>query len=831
MYISVHIKCTKQSYSKHRNFTSLKCSISLPNIEFFEKGHDIIDLSHALCYALVLFLPYSGGMPCFLRPPVLPDADSSADYTPMSDIYGQEQNNFQGTPVMGWTSPPSAADTAPNVIKTDMHPVGSYPWKPERPYLEPLEISVSVPPQLPPRADKRFKDHESRRKKPRSVLLQSRDDKTDTVAAEPYAVIPIRKNAEPKTESTTAKSGSVSRDQSIRRAPHIYDEIDFAETSITESEMKAKGLIVPPQGSRPESEEESPYAEPNIDSDDAEVNIPNCMVTPPPLPPRAPSMTPPCSPKLASTSSPVHRDDDEYIEPEVIEHVKPNRSHSAPPSQIINVLNAFNSKNNYTNHPVSPTSPPKSPKSPKVAKEKKPKKGGTLYNLLRTFKKKSQAETARMTRILPEHIPSDDVSLYQNSVNKYHLDLPNVAEDAGSELQRRLSEKRSHSSRQGTLTRHRSLSPMDAYIDMYPNGRPLSNCDYYEPMQLQELRKQFLLEGDYDVPYVSPSPSPISDEERTDNSIGNTTDIPTLRRSKSESSLMVDESRRTSVLGVTLLTQLSQSTECVDMPENCDTVEAAKSDDHCDTIRAAKSVDQVDHSAAIEVKQPPVPPRPQKPPIGPKPQLKPKPSLPPKPNCMVTRPTVMPRTKASSQYGMPKLPPKPVANRSESKANRSEVTVNKTELTTHNDVVTRTNADIRVAEEVGDNDRKILKPLGKAPPPPPPKNYRSTSFVMVKKPPAAKGAYATTSPTSDGNKKDGSSSPVKSPTALADKTEEDRKKEEFGLVVELKESDDDELEQVEYAVDTANTTEQALTASTEVDGTVGVQESPIKKRE
>ena len=53
-------------------------------MEFLEKGHDIMDLSHALYYALVLFLPYSGGMPCLLRPPVLPDADSSVDHTHMS---------------------------------------------------------------------------------------------------------------------------------------------------------------------------------------------------------------------------------------------------------------------------------------------------------------------------------------------------------------------------------------------------------------------------------------------------------------------------------------------------------------------------------------------------------------------------------------------------------------------------------------------------------------------------------------------------------------------------------------------------------------------------
>ena len=782
----------------------------------------------------VLFSPYSGGMPCFLRPPMLPDAESSTDYTPMSDIYGQEQNNLQGAPVMGWTS---SSDSAANVVRTDMHPVSSSPWKPDRHHLEPLEISVSMPPQLPPRANKRFKDQESRRKMPRSILLQGCDD---TIAAEPYAVIPIGRKTEPKPESTTAKSDSVPRGQSIKRAPHIYDEIDF-ETPTAKSELKQRETTVPAQGSRPESEEESPYAEPNIYSDDDEMKIPNYVVTPPPpLPPRAPSMTPPCSPKPASTSSPVHSDDDDYIEPEVIDHVKPNRSHSAPPSQFFSVLNGFNSKDNYTNHPITPTSPPKSPKSPKspkAAKEKKPKKGGTLYNILRTFKKKPQAETVHVTRILPEHIPSDDVSLYQNSVNKYNLDLPNVGEDKGSELQRRLSKKSTRSSKQGTLTRHRSLSPMDAYVDMHPESRPLSNCDYYEPMQLQELRQQFLLKGEYDIPYVSPSPSPTSDEERTDN---NTTDNTTnnttgnttvLRKSKSESSLAVDEPSRTSALGITLLTQMAQSTDCVindEMPEDCDTNEVAKSVDHRDTIKAAKSVDQVDHSAAVEVKQPLVPPRLQKPPIGPKPQLKPKPLLPPKPNHMVTRPTVLPRTKALSQYGSPKLPPKPAIDRSKS--------TNKSELTTHNDVVnnvvTRTNADIRVPEEVGDNDRKILKPLGKAPPPPPPKNYRSTSFIMVKKPPPAKGAYAPTSPSSDGSKENGSFSPVKSPTALTDKTEEDRKKEEVGLVVELKESDDDELEHVEYTVDNTNTTEQALTTSTEVDGTVGVQESSSgKKRE
>ena len=217
-------------------------------------------------------------MPCLLRPPVLPDAESSADYTPTSDIYDQEQKNFQDTPVMDCTSPLPAADIATNVVKTDMHPIESYPWKPKLSYLVPLEISAVAPPKLIPRIDKQFKDHKSQHKMLQSVLLQGCEDKTDTI--------------------------------------------------VTKSEF--------------------PYAKPNIDSNDNEV------VTPPPLPPRAPSMTPQCSPKLASTNSPVHRDDDEYTELEVIEYVNPNCSHSAPPSQFISILD---SKNNCTSEPVSQTAP------------------------------------------------------------------------------------------------------------------------------------------------------------------------------------------------------------------------------------------------------------------------------------------------------------------------------------------------------------------------------------------------------------------------------------------------------------------------------------------
>ena len=197
-----------------------------------------------------------------------------------------------------------------------------------------------------------------------------------------------------------------------------------------------------------------------------------------------------------------------------------------------------------------------------------------------------------MTRILPEHIPSEEVSLYQDSVNKYNLDLPNVAEDSGSELQRRLSGKCHHGSRKGTLTRYRSLSPLDAYVDMRSENRPVSNSEYYEPMQLQELRQQFM-SGEYDIPYSSPSPSPVPEEEKTYNSSGSTTNInttdntidntSTLRRSKSESSLAMEEPNRTSMLGVTLLDQLSQSTECIindEVSESCNSVSAAKLVDH-----------------------------------------------------------------------------------------------------------------------------------------------------------------------------------------------------------------------------------------------------------
>lgn len=775
-------------------------------------------------------------MPCFLRPPVLPDGDTSTDYTPMSDVSSQEQNNFQGSPVMGWTSPSSAVDSAADVVKTDVQHVGSYSRKS---YLEPVEFSSPAPPQLPPRADARLKDGKSQRKMPKSILLrQNVDEQTDKVDAKPYAVVPIGQlTTEPKTKSPTTSDNTVSS-LTRKRAPHIYDEIDISEANATEMEVKQKEEPTPAQVTILESEE-SPYAEPNDYDDDDEVELPRHEVTPPPLPPRAPSMTPPCSPKLATNCSPEPYDD--YVEPEVIESIKPNRSHSAP-DQLIFVLNDINSKNCSTNYPVSPPkSPPKSPsksppKSPKATKEKKSKRGGTLYNLLRTFKKKSQAETASVTRILPEHIPSEEVTLYQNSVNKYNLDLPNVAEDSGSELQRRLSGKCRHGSRQGTLTRHRSLSPLDAYVDMHSENRPLSNSEYYEPMKLQELRQQYM-SGEYDIPYSSPSPSPAPEEEKTDNSTGSTTDInttdniidntSTLRRSKSESSLAMEESNRTSTLGVTLLTQLSQSTECVINDEVSES---------CNMVSPAKSVDRVDSDAMTEVKKPTTPPRPQKPPIGPKPQIKPKPSLPPKPNNMlIMRPPISPRTKLPSQFSVPKLPPKPTVNRSESAIRKDTVTrmpKPRSESAIQNGIVTRTKADIRVPEDVGGNDRRMLKPLGKPPPPPPPKTNRSTSFVMVKKPPAAKGlhtVYSTTIPSSGVNK-DGGFSPAKSPPALPDASE-DRKKETGGEVVELKESDDDELEHIEYTVDSTTTTEQSLTTSCEADGTVGVQASPVKKRE
>ena len=769
-------------------------------------------------------------MPCFLRPPVLPDGNTSTDYTPMSDVSGQEQNNFQGAPVMGWTSPSSAVDSnsTANVVKTDVHHrVGSLSHKP---YLESVEFNGPAAPQLPPRADARLRDSKSHRKMPRSILLwQSLDENTDKVDAKPYAVIQVGQlPTEPKTKSPTTISDSSVNSLNRQRAPHIYDEIVY-EANSTEMEGKQKEEPVTGQVSRLESEE-SPYAEPNNYDDDDEVEMPSCEVTPPPLPPRAPSMTPPCSPKLIINCSPEPTSCDEYVEPDVIDNIKPNRSLSAPPSQLISQLDDLNSKNNSTNYPVSPPKSP--PKSPKATKEKRSKKGSTLYNLLRTFKKKSQAETANVTRILPEHIPSEEVSLFQDSVNKYNLDLPNVAEDAGSELQRRLSGKCRHGSRQGTLTRHRSLSPLDAYVDMHPESRPLSDCDYYEPMKLQELRQQFM-SSEYDVPYSSPSPSPAPEEETTDNTgstvNNNAIDNTTLRRSKSESSISMEEPNRTSTLGLTLLTQLSQSTECVlndEVSENCD-----------DTVSVAKSVDHVDSDAVVEIKKPTTPPRP-KPPIGPKPQIKPKPSLPPKPNnTLITRPPISPRTKLPSQNSVPKLPPKPTVNKNETLHNGTvtrtpKPAVKKTESTMHNDTVTRTKADIRVPEDIGGNDHKTLKPLGK-PPPPPPKAYRSTSFVMVKKPPAAKGLHAVSSATiaSSSANKD-RSSPTKSPPALIpDTSADDRKKEMVGVVVELKESDDDELEHVEYTVDNSSTTEQALTTSTEVDGTVGIQESPGKKSE
>lgn len=744
-------------------------------------------------HIFICFL-YSGGMPCFLRPPVLPDAaESSADYAPMSDVFNQEQNNFQGTPIMGWTSPSSTMDSDAAVVKTDAHCVNLFPQKPCRSHLEPLEISVSIPPQLPPRADARFKDGVVHRRKPRSVLLrQNGDSRYNSVLAEPYAVIPIGEvSTEQKIMLSTTKGDSFSGLHK-KQPSHVYDEIEITNDK---TELQQKEESVPTQVISPESEE-SPYAEPNDEDDDDVTEAPNCVITPPPLPPRAPSMTPPCSPKPASICSPVATSDDEYIEPEVIDNIiKPNKSLSAPPSQFMTILDSPNSTNISTNHPASP-------KSPKSAKEKKPKvhkRGGTLYNLLHTFKKKSQA--GNVTRILPEHIPSEEVSMYQNSVKKYNLDLPNVAEDEGSELQRRLSGK-CHQNKQGSLSRHRSLSPLDTYVDMHPESRPLSDCEYYEPMKLQELRQQFTSHGEYDVPYAGSSPSPAPEEEKTEST--------SLRKSKSETSILVDESSMDLSLDVTLSSQLSHSTDCVindEISENHDAVSPAKS---------TSSVGQMDSDATVEVKRPALLPRLQKPPIGPKPQIKLKPALPPKPNSMFAKPPISPRTKTHSQYSVPKLPPKPASNKIESML--------------YNGVVTRTKTDIRVPEVVGDNDRKVLKPVGKAPPPPPPKAYKS-SFIMVKKPPAAKGLYAVPSTTTS-NSKD-SSSAAKSPTPLPDTTE-DKKKETVGLVVELKESDDDELEHVEYTVD-SNTTETECISSTstsiEVESMVVIQESPGKKRE
>ena len=733
-----------------------------------------------------MYVSYSGGMPCFLRPPILPDGDSFADYTPMSDVSGQEQNNLQGTPVMGWTSPSSAMDSTANVVKTDR--ANSFSQKP---------LEIIVPPKLPPKADSRLKDGRTPRKAPRSILLwQSFEEKSDTVTAIPYAVIPVGQVPTELNTKSLTDSSSLTR----KRAPHIYDEIDIPQANSTEAEVTRKEDSSPVSKS---DSEESPYAEPNNYDDDFEVNIPTCEIVPPPLPPRAPSMTPPCSPKLANKCSPEPISNDEYVEPEVIEKIKSSRSLSAPSSQLICVFDELRSKNYSITHPLSPPKSP--PKSPKVPKEKKPKKSGTLYNLLRTFKKKSQTETANITRIFPEHIPSEEVSFYQNSINRYNLDFPNVAEDAGSELQRRLSGKCRAGSRQGTLTRHRSLSPLDAYVDMHSPGRPISG-EYYEPMKL----RQPFLSGDYDIPYSSPSPSPAPEERETANTViapsNDNTDNMSLRKSKSESSLSVDESRPGSLIA--LLTPLSQSTECMlndKVPENQN------------SVTTVESVDQMDSSAAVEVKQPVVPPRPQKPPIGPKPQIKPKPLLPPKPSNRIMRPPISPRTKIPSQYSVPKLPPKPPLNKSKS--------------ATQNGTVTRTKADIRIPEDVGGNDRKVLKPIGKPPPPPPPKvQSRASSFVMVRKPPAAKGMYAIPSTIGAGSKE--KYSPTKSPTTTSPDASEDKKKEAAGVVVELKESDDDELEQVEDTVDNTNATEQALTTSTEaVDGTVGVQESSGKKRE
>ncbi|XP_065882725.1 uncharacterized protein [Dysidea avara] len=688
----------------------------------------------------------SGGMPCCLRPPMLADFDASTDYSEMQEeVFSPEQRNGPHFPTMGWTGP----STESGFVVKDTY---SSPKKPIRPYLEPLEIGV--PPPLPP------KSTEKTTKKHRSVLLNHDSvDDDHLLEAKPYAVVPIGLKAAASQAKKASNASKVSQsDSSIvnirKRAPHIYDEIDFISGKQgTESDNQKPGL--------PKSEE-SPYMEANFEDIDDVSSSSSYVMSPPPLPPRAPSMTPP------PTS-----DEDEYIEPDVVKSdTRPNRSNSAPPSHFMAL--------NDTSVTTSPS---------KASKEKKPKgmekkRSSTLVNLLRTFKKRSPAEP--VTRILPENIPSEDVTSYQRSVVKYGLDFPNVAEEAGSELQRRLSGKvRTSRSSGSTLSRPRSLSPMDSYIAMHPENRPSSSCDYYEPMQ---LHNQHSTNADYDAPYSS-STSPTNEEY-----ISVPPKRQSVRRYKSESSLLDNESHTTSFSVASNAAHFSQSFEYI-VPEG-------KSSDTLDRlVNHAHSVSPSGHSdsdSKDKKERTSQPPRPKKPTVGPKPQLKPKPTLPPKPT-VYQRPVAKPRKPPPQQQLLPKVPPKP----------KSPVSSSMSVPAGHSDTVDK--ALTNKSSEAATGEDKVLKPVGRPPPPPPKAHSKplstslTSSYVMVKKPTPAKGPYAVP-PSRD---------------------QDDTKKQ--GYVVELKESDE-ELDNVNEITNDTVSSRDSVLGSSEVDGATSVKGTDKRKK-
>jgi len=703
---------------------------------------------------------------------MLPDFETSFDYTEIpEEVFSPEQKNAQHTPTMGWAGP---SVTESGFVVKEMY---SSPKKPLRPYLEQLEISV--PPPLPPKSTEKRTT-----KKHRSILLNHNSvDDDHLLEAKPYAVVPIGQKAAASQakESFNSKRTSQS-DSSIvnvrKRAPHIYDEIDF---NVTNQEDKQKfGLSQVQELSKTE---ESPYMEANFEDNDNVSSSSSCVMSPPPLPPRAPSMTPP------PTS------DDEYVEPDVVQSVtRPNRSNSAPPSQFMAL--------NGTSVTLSPSKAYKGKKSKGMEK----KKTSTLANLLRTFKKRSPAEP--VTRIIPEDIPSEDVTSYQQSVVKYGLDFPNVAEEAGSELQRRLSGKvRSSRSSGSTLSRPRSLSPMDSYIAMHPENRPLSGCDYYEPMKLQH---QYSTNADYDAPF---SPTSSTCEEYIS--------IPpkqeSIRKYKSESSLLDNEMHTTSLSVASSAAHFSQSFECIVAErKSSDTLDKlvnltpsvspsgqsdSDSKDKTETTSSSPPLKTETTSPSpppkTETTSPSPPPRPKKPTVGPKPQLKPKPALPPKP-IVYQRPVVKPRKQQQQQ--LPKVPPKPkspVFSSMSAPASR---------------VSTIDRALSNKSSEVVNGGDKVLKPVGRPPPPPPKAHGKplttslASSYVIVKKPTPAKGSYAV--PTS--------------------KDQDDTNKKKQGNVVELKESDDELDNTNEISIDTVSSRDSVL-GSTEVDSATSVKEIDKRK--
>jgi len=657
------------------------------------------------------------------------------DFEMSDEILSPDQRNGPHAPAMGWTGVPASPTESGFGVKDTYLP----PKKPIRPYLEPLEISV--PPPLPPKYTER-----KTQKKHKSALLNFDSVDDDSVLeAMPYAVVPIGPKAAALQAKESAEPSRISQcsssDSNIvnlrKRAPHIYDEIEFNIAS-QEAESEKPGLPKP---------EESPYVEANFEDNDDISSSSSYVMSPPPLPPRAPSMTPP------PTS-----EDDEYIEPDEVEPLsRPNRSNSAPPSQFM----ALNS--------TSVTASPSKAGKAKKLKGMEKKRSGTLASLLRTFKRRSSAEP--VARIIPDNIPSEDVSSFQQSVIKYGLDLPSVAEDAGSELQRRLSGKvRASRSSGSTMSRPRSLSPIDSYIAMHPGNRPVSSnsCDYYEPMQLQN---QYSVNADYDDPY-----SPTIEEYIS---------IPPKRQSvrkyKSESSLLDNDLQPVPFSVASSAAHFSRSIECISREE--------KTSDTLDRLEHSVSPSgQSDSDTKDKKERTPPPPIPKKPAIGPKPQLKPKPALPPKPT-VYQRPVAKPRKQSQQQQQQyPKVPPKPPVS--------PNVSVPSSKVNTIDSVLT--NGTVT-------SEDKVLKPLGRPPPPPPKAQSKSltaltSSYVIVKKPPPAKGPYAV--PPS--------------------KDQDSNSQKKQGYVVELKESDD-ELDNINDISTEMSSSRDSVLASSEVDAAASMK--------